>query len=158
MAKDGRHLSPVSMRSVDLDRRHSEAWEWRIKGLSPEEISREMGIARSTVFQYLRAAMDVRALPDRVHELRLDLDRLDHWLVILGNQIDKGLAVARNIEVGIKVLERRARLLGLDAPEQTSIEVTQIGQDDLEITDMIQAARARIALTEQTWAGQPTED
>lgn len=154
MADGERHLAPVGHRAVDVDRRHTEAWELRIRGATVDQIADHMSIARTTAISYLNAAMDVRALPDRVQQLRLELDRLDRYQYELDRQIIAGLFVARNVEVAVRLMERRAKLLGLDAPEQINAAVTQVGPEDLEVVDLVSAAKARLALQERAWRGE----
>jgi DNA-binding CsgD family transcriptional regulator len=137
-----------------MDRRHTEAWNWRMRGATVDQIADNMGINRTTVVNYLNAAMDARALPDRVQQLRLELDRLDRYQYALDVQIAGGLFIARNVEVAVRLMERRAKLLGLDAPEQINAAITQVGPEDLEVVELVNAARARLALVERAWRGE----
>lgn len=146
-------VGPLDTSAIALDQRHTEAWEWRIKGATPDQIAVQMGVSCSTVTRYLNAAMDARALPDRVQQLRLELDRLDRYQHALDDEIDNcgPYELARLVEVGVKLMERRARLLGLDAPEQLYAAWVAAGPQDLEVTQLIEAARDRVKQREQAW-------
>jgi len=77
------------------------------------------------------------------------LEQIKAWLVKLNEQIDRDCAVARNVEVGTRLLEREAKLLGIDAPQQVEATVTQVTQADLELQELLREARAASALEQE---------
>jgi hypothetical protein len=52
----------------------------------------------------------------------LELERLDRFLSYLWDKIEQGDPVA--IDKGLKIMDRRAKYLGLDAPIKQQVEVT----------------------------------
>jgi hypothetical protein len=48
----------------------------------------------------------------------------------------------------LKVSERRARLLGIDAAEKLEAVVTEVTQADLELAELLREAKARNATRE----------
>ncbi len=89
-------------------------------------------MAESSVSRLIKRALDrleedARETADDVR--RLMLERLDRMLRGLSRQIAEG--EPRAIEVALKVEDRRARLLGLDAPKVT--EVTGKGGGPVQV-------------------------
>lgn len=155
-----RHLqvaSSADTTAVELDLRHSRAWDLRIKGLSIHGIAEEMGVAHTTVIRYLNAALDARALPDRVQTLRIELERLDRYqeMLDLAAQDSTPYEVARCVEVMVKLMERRAALLKLDDTLLASTPVFE--SPSSEVIGLIAAARDRVAAREQQWRGLPAK-
>ncbi len=101
--------------SVAADIRRAQALEFRAEGLGYAEIGARLGVATSTAHAYVVEALaEVRErLADSADEVRLlELRRLDdmfaaHW---------PSRANVRNAETLLRIMERRARMLGLDAP------------------------------------------
>ena len=103
-----------------LDGRNGEIWRAYLFGKTQEAIAEEFGIVQQRVSQIIR---DVReSLPETdANELRrADLERLD---AMLPNNILMAVAGDKDaVNSVLKIMERRAKLLGLDAP--TKQEVT----------------------------------
>ncbi len=57
--------------------------------------------------------------------------------------------MARNIEVAVKVAERRARLLGIDVPERVEATVTEVTREDIALAELVREAQAAAAGAEQ---------
>jgi hypothetical protein len=118
--------SPAKARRLELQ---AQALELRRAGNGYEDIAEKLGIGKSSAHRMVEAAMaGARAqIEASVDELRADeLSRLDGMLAKLWPKVtdDPDVAVIDRI---IKIGERRAKLLGLDAPVRTSI---QGGGDD----------------------------
>lgn len=118
--------SPAKARRLELQ---AKALELRRGGDGYEAIAEKMGIGKSSAHRMVEAAMaGARAqISASVDELRADeLTRLDGMLAKLWPKVtdDPDVAVIDRI---IKIGERRAKLLGLDAPVRTAI---QGGGDD----------------------------
>lgn len=118
--------SPAKARRLQLQAR---ALELRRGGDGYEAIAEKLGIGKSSAHRMVEAAMaGARAqISASVDELRADeLTRLDGMLAKLWPKVtdDPDVAVIDRI---IKIGERRAKLLGLDAPVRTAI---QGGGDD----------------------------
>lgn len=102
--------------------RRSTCFELRRAGWSYRAIGDKLGINPAQAYRYVRSALDeinARA-NEAVEEMRaLELQRLDRlqsglWTSAAGGD-PKAAAVV------LKVFERRAKLLGLDAPEKRDI-------------------------------------
>jgi hypothetical protein len=93
------------------------ALDMRVKqGLTWQQIADELGFrSASTIYEYAqraRARLDVETKDDKRFVQR---QRLDSMYGVLQDRIAKGgKGVERSVEVAVKVLEREARLEGLD--------------------------------------------
>lgn len=97
--------------------RRVRALQLRIEGKSFAQIGAEMGISLQGAHQHVtRALADLAKLEQGKarHWRRLEGERLDHLLRQLAPGIQGGDPASVNSAV--RVLERRAKLLGLDAP------------------------------------------
>lgn len=91
----------------------------RITGKSMREIGAEMKISGTRVYQIIVAAIDeLRAnnTESAEHVRRLELERLDAMTVQLWGQRDN----ARSADTLLRIMERRAKLLGIDSPTKFS--------------------------------------
>ena len=105
-----------------------QAIDLRRAGLSFTQIAEKVGISRSSAHQLVQQGMEDarRQIAASVDELRAEeLSRLDGMLAKLYPRAARGdvQAADRVLKIG----ERRARLLGLDAPMRTAL---QGGGDD----------------------------
>lgn len=145
-------------RDPETARRDAEACRLRAQNLSYRQIAAELGVDVHTAYDAVQ-----RGLRDTLQEpadevRRLELERLDelaqqarkvmlgtHYLINQGNVVrltrrgapleDDGPVLAA-IDRLLKIQERRARLLGLDAPQRVSIDAQNLGE---EIRDLIAA-------------------
>ena len=101
--------------------RQKEALSLRLVGLSYDAIAERLEFAnRSGAFRAVQAALK-KTLQEPADELRtLELERLDSMLLPMMAQAKKGNQGA--VDRVLRIMERRAKLLGLDAP--TKQEVT----------------------------------
>lgn len=102
--------------------RQLEALELRQKGLSYERIGAQLGVTKEAAWQLVdRAMRDLReSVKETAAEVReLELARLDEltfaWLPAAKCGDDKAAGVV------LKTMERRAKLLGLDAASKTEL-------------------------------------
>lgn len=100
------------------------------------EDQRRVGLSVGTVHNRIRSEINARVAPLADELLEIELDRLDRWLVRLDAQIESGFAVARNVEVAIRVSERRSKLLGLDAPVRSRVETVTLDMIDEQIAQL----------------------
>lgn len=129
-------------------------YELRLAGKTFRQIAVETGLAVATVHKRIEAHIAQRVQP-LADELRaIEVDRLDRYLVALDAQIQEGRAVARNVEVAVRVSERRAKLLGIDAPEKVEAIVTQVTQEDLALAELVREANAAAAVAEARLRGE----
>lgn len=139
MATPGKKPGPKgNRRSTEL--RRVEAAKLRAKGWSLYEIAKKLDVDPSTVWEYIRDYY--KALNHEGEEAartarELDLDRLDRAIKGIEQAIDMGDPQAINALV--RVLDRRAKLLGIDAPARS--EVT--GRDGAPLVEEATPQRIR---------------
>jgi len=114
-------------RIVQAAEREKAAFALRIAGATYTQIGAQLGISRSGAYRAVARVLE-RTRNDAdtgANELRrLETERLDALQVALWGLASKGDTGA--IDRILKIMERRARLLGLDAP--TRGDVTSGGQ------------------------------
>jgi transcriptional regulator with XRE-family HTH domain len=118
-----------------------EAFEMRVKGLSLRDIARELGVSYQTVSNRIEFANKLIILPGVVERRAMENERLDRLWEKLQPKVER--ADTRAIEVAIKLLERRAKLNGLDAPTQHDVKVHEVTQRDLELAELTREAMMR---------------
>jgi DNA-binding Lrp family transcriptional regulator len=126
-----------------------DLYEMKLSGMTYRQIAEVVKLAPSTVYERIkkRIAEEVQPLAD---ELRaVEVDRLDRWLRRLDAQIEADQYVARNVEVAVRVSERRAKLLGIDAPEKVEAVITEVTQEDIALGELVREAQAAAAVSEQ---------
>jgi Zn-dependent oligopeptidase len=133
---------------ADRAEQQVEAYTLRLAGLSLREIAARMEVSHTHVANLIRAECEERVLPLADEVRQMEIDRFDSWLWKLHEQIEAGHQVARNIEVAVKVSERRARLLGVDAPAQAEVNTT-VQHKPNEVLELIEQVRERVEEDEQ---------
>ena len=116
---------PGKVRTAKLE---AECLRLRLDGLSHREIAAQLGIAPSTAYKRVRHALDDvnQRNTEEAGTLRtLELLRLDElqnviWEKALAGD-DKALGRV------LAIMDRRAKLLGLDAPAKGEVEVSPAG-------------------------------
>lgn len=134
--------------AADIAKQQAECYQLQLEGLSIRDIAKRTGLSRGTVQNRISAqcVAVVQPLADQVRARHLD--QIRDWLAKLNDQIDVGVAVARNVEVGTRLLEREAKLLGIDAPQQVQATVTQVTQEDVALAELVREAQAAAAVAE----------
>ncbi len=117
----GNATAAASVRSLD---NREQALELRKLGLSYTRIAERLGCNRTTAYRYVKDALD--ALKSECDEhaedvRRIELERLDSAQAALVKRVLSG--DVRAIEVTLKIQERRARMLGIDAPTRAEHEL-----------------------------------
>lgn len=138
--------------AAEVAEQQIRCYELRLTGMSLDKIVKETGLSKGTVHNRIQAEIAARVLPLADEVRKMELDRLDRWLEKLDAQIHDDEAagrVARNIEVAVKVAERRAKLLGIDAPEKVEATVTEVTQEDIALAELVREAQAAAAVAEQ---------
>lgn len=130
------------------------AYELRLKGLTIRGVAARMGCSRSKVEALIREEIDARVIPVADEVRKFEVDRLDAWLSRLEERMDQGEDPVKLVSVAIKVSERRARLLGLDAPERADFTVHQVTAEDVALSQLISEAKARQATEEAELKGR----
>lgn len=115
---------------IDAAERQRKALEARKAGASYDQIARQLNYAGpSSAHKAVITALQ-RTIQEPADELRqLELTRLDALLIPVWGQAMKGSLPA--IDRAIRIMERRAKLLGLDAPLKFSIAdvVNQVAEE-----------------------------
>jgi hypothetical protein len=138
--------NPGGKQHLQAREREIKALDLRKRGKSYNEIGIELGMTDAAAYQ-----MVMRVLEAYDHDIRenvpcvrqIELKRLDQYIVALQKRINTGDPKA--ILVALKVSERRAKLMGLDAPlkvaatdtEGNTIEKMADGVLDQEIAHLI---------------------
>ena len=128
------------------------AYELKLLGHSLRAIAEIMTgegtpVSHTAVRDLISQECAERVLPLADEVRKQEIDRFDNWLVRLNEQIEAGNQVARCIEVGVKVSERRAALLGANAPAQAEIHST-VEHKPADVLALIEEARQRVAADE----------
>lgn len=108
-----------SPREVTRTDRQLEALEWRKQGLDYYVIGEKMGVSHTQAMNYIKGGLEatIAARNESGEELlKMELSRLDHFMQSIWPKIERGDLAA--IDRGIRIMERRAKLIGLDAPEK----------------------------------------
>lgn len=105
--------------------------ELRRGGLTFDLIAERMGYANASGAQKAYERACARIVYDDVTALRnAEMDRLDIAQAAIWNEVLRGTISA--VTALIKIMERRARLLGLDVPTKTQLEVTHYDRDTID--------------------------
>jgi hypothetical protein len=122
--------------------RRAQVLRLRLAGVPFDQIGQQLDppCSMQRAYQLYRSALR-QIIRDPGEELiKADLERLDMlWRAVIARAL---AGSARHAEVGIRVLERRARLLGLDAPTRSEVRLTVEEAEalDAEIEALLAAA------------------
>jgi hypothetical protein len=111
-------------RTVDCIEWHRRAVELRTSGRTYDQIATECGVSHSAAYKAVSTYLEqTRALTREAAEdvRRLELDRLDRVLAVVGPMAEGGDLQA--VDRLLRIQERRASLLGLDAPRSQLVAV-----------------------------------
>lgn len=131
-----------------LDGRNGRVWRAYLHGATQERIAAEQGVSQQRVSQILAEVRE--SIPDdsRADAALLDLERLDAVLVGFMPAAEGGDPKAAGLV--LRILERRARALGLDAQEPLTVVLER--RRDLEgqiVAKAVYAALDALGLTEE---------
>ncbi len=119
-------------------RRRAEIFRMKVEGKSDREIAKFFGTGLRIIAQtiaYEIRKMNKRAKEDLAHHIRLQCERLDRLLAGLTEKGFKGDVGA--VDRILKILERQADLLGLDAPKRSIQHVINVDElSDEQLVDM----------------------
>ena len=116
------------------------AYELRLLAWPLRRIAAEMGCSHEKVRQLINEEIAGRVLPLADQYRQETIDRIDLAILKLMEEIAVGVRVARNAEVLGKLEERKAKMLGADAPQQQEIAAT-VEHKPSEVLDLINRAR-----------------
>lgn len=131
--------SKTSQRRLEAIENQRKALELRKAGVTFVVIAEQLGYrGPSGAYRAVMSALK-RTLQEPADEVRtLELERLDALLLALWAQAKQGQQGA--VDRVLKVMERRAKLLGLDAPTKTDVRIQ-------DLDDAIERELARVAGT-----------
>lgn len=151
-------------KDTDNRERDAQIYHLRLKGYSPEEIAPLYGLSPATVADIVSKVSSALHRADPHQHKMMELDRLDRLLKKAIKVLDKKhVAVSHGrvifdpttnaplvddgptldaIKTVLSIMERRARLLGLDAPSTLTIN-TPPDPLSVELQEMINEAKAR---------------
>jgi predicted transcriptional regulator len=118
-------MSFTHEQKIDLQHR---AWELRVAGMTQMQIGTRLNISQSVVSRLLAKAREdaVTATKDIAGEATTEqIARLDRMLLALWDKVRNGNE--RAVEAALRVEERRAKLLGLDAATRKAVDLTSGG-------------------------------
>lgn len=151
---------------LDTKFRDIRIWKARVKGKSIEAIAEEEELAPKTIANILNKVADEYELEAAADLIKLELDRLDlllqnaikvlearhlsfsHGRILhddMGRTMRDSKPVLDAIQTVIKIMDRRAKYLGLDAPSKTeqTIQVFKTNSEGTELQQLIEQARKR---------------
>ena len=108
-----------SVRRIRTTEKTLKALELRKRGMNYSQIGKELGCARSTACRYVLSELENLAdkcREEAVHVRDLELQRLDALYLKAWEAVEEG--DLPSIDRCLRVQERRAKLLGLDAAEK----------------------------------------
>lgn len=112
--------------------RRVKALELRKLGFTYRRIGEQLGVTESAAHKMVTKSLqelNEKSAESAVEVRRLELERLDEWLLRVAQEMKNGRTLAA-IDRGIRIQNRRARLLGLDAP--TKIVTEEIDKKHLD--------------------------
>lgn len=143
---------------VLVAQRRTKLIKARIDGISFEDIADDPefgynGSVSAARKDFTRARRAARDAEQEMADLwvQQQIDRLEHYLKSLAPRVDKG--EPRAIEVAVQVGKQIIDLLGIKAPTLIQAVVTEQTVVDLELHEMINEAKARVAYEEQRLRG-----
>lgn len=114
----------TSVRRIRTTEKTLKALELRKRGLNYTQIGKKLGCSRSTAFRYVLSELENLAdkcREEAVHVRDLELQRLDDLYLLAYRAIIRGNDLA-GIDRCLRIMERRAKLLGLDAAAKVDVQ------------------------------------
>lgn len=117
--------------AIVVAERDRQVLELRKAGVGVVEIAERFGISHGRVSQIVKRALTLAITEPAEEVIRLEVERLDGLLVAMWPQARKGDLKA--VDRVLRIMERRARLLGLDAAQKVEATVAHFdGDSDLD--------------------------
>jgi len=135
---------PTSKEKLGAKERRQKVLDMRLLGASLRRIAEKIGVSHETVRGDLQKALEELSETERAkaeHLRGLELQRLDVAVNAIGSKVLDGDLGA--IDRWLKISERRARLLGLDAPDASNIHVTGSALTEMSNDELRRIVAAR---------------
>jgi hypothetical protein len=137
-------VTPITLRTMD---RAAKALEMKRDGATYDAIGKKLGITRQAAWKLIQNRFaDIRKQTEESAEDVRDqqLMRLDGFLFALRGKVKRG--DPRAIDSALRIEDRRAKLLGLDAPSRTEVSGPDGGAIEIEdARGQLAEALARLA-------------
>lgn len=121
----GQGESKTSQRRIEAVEKQKQALELRKAGATYEAIAKKLEYANASGAEHAIKAALKATVQDSADSVRhLEVERLDAMLLGLWKMVNSGNLGA--VDRVLRIMERRAKLLGLDAPAKTysKVEIT----------------------------------
>lgn len=144
--------------SVVIADRAAYAYAERLKGRTLESIAEDLQVSGVMVWKYCQEYMKKHVTPLAEEYRKMDLDRLDELLLALWPAAKQG--DTKSIDAALRILDRRSKYLGLDAPTKVDATVVALDPKDIELRNLIEQARIDAGIEESAIKGElvPDED
>ena len=124
--------------AATLEREHT-VMSMFIGCATPDQIAKQVGVTQATVNAIINRVMTRRRTErDALGDFALEqmLDQID--MLMRGHLVKGAKGDARSAEVTLKLMDRKAKLLGLDQPTQTEVRITQRSELDDAIESLLE--------------------
>ncbi len=114
----------TSVRRIRTTEKTLKALELRKRGMNYSQIGKTLGCARNTACRYVLSELENLAdkcREEAVHVRDLELQRLDELYLIAYRAISDGNDLA-GIDRCLRIMERRAKLLGIDTAAKVDVQ------------------------------------
>lgn len=135
---------PGNPRSLQAAERRRQALELRRAGASYEDIGRALEVNKGTIHRWVMRAIHEATVEPARELITVEQQRLDRMQQGLWAKATQGNATA--VLAVLKIMERRARLLGLDAPQRVDVGVGGVDLDGA-VTALLELAAPDGGLT-----------
>jgi hypothetical protein len=133
MTEDKKRLKVVSSEEAEAEmkRRDTRVYELRIQGNTFEQIASEVGFSGPSGAWQAYQRIKSEWIFESIEEARqLELMRLDELQVAVWDRAINGELPAAHCV--LKIMDRRAKLLGLDKPEKVEVNKWDFNAEDLD--------------------------
>jgi len=142
-----RNTQATSPERVAIDQRRKEMLDLRVQGYSLRAIADKLGMHHSSVGEAITAELDALTREPAEQLRTVELERMDAMLVALWPKVEGGDVAS--IQAALGVMQRRSKLLGLDAPVKTVNDNKHSGGDGAPIRVTVTPEQALAELREE---------
>lgn len=136
--------------TVTSEMNRDRALELRRDGWTYQTIATELGVSKTRAYEYVREALEdlAKQAHEKAGEIRaIELVRLDRQTQVLMALLETAAddKKPRIVDSLLRIAQRRADLLGLDAPKNVQVAGPAGGPLQLDVTDIRDRIAGRIA-------------
>lgn len=114
----------------------AQCFDLKVQGYSLRQIAELTGLSKDTVSNRIRHAVDTMISP-RVEDYRAlqdqQIDALEAEVLAVMRTVDQPETRLKAVDRLVRLMERRARLHGIDAPVKVDATITQQTQQEIEL-------------------------